>query len=63
MIAYQPVKNTRGQEVIKVKLDGRLVGHIKTVVGGFQYFPKGRKSGGEVSPTLNQVKDSLEGDE
>lgn len=45
---------------MKVLLDGKIVGQIKTVFGGFSYFPKGSKTGGELFKTINLVKQSLE---
>lgn len=45
-----------------VKQDGKLVGEIKIVSGGYQYFPKGQKRGGEVFPVLSLCKYSLLGD-
>jgi hypothetical protein len=45
---------------IRVKLDGKTVGAIKTVTDGFQYQPKGSKLVGEVFPTVEAVKRSLE---
>lgn len=44
---------------VKVKVDGKYVGDIKSVSGGYQYFPKGIKSGGDVYATLQECKDSL----
>lgn len=46
----------------KVELDGKVVGNIKKVAGGWQYFPKGKKIGGEILPTLLSVQKSLESD-
>lgn len=45
---------------VKVKLDGKYIGDIKEVANGFQYFPKGKKVGGEVFHTLALCKESLE---
>ncbi len=45
---------------IAVKLDGRPIGEIRQVPGGWQYFPKGHKEGGDVFPTLEGCKRSLE---
>jgi len=33
---------------IKVKLDGKHIGDIKEVDGGYAYFPKGQKGHGDV---------------
>lgn len=45
---------------VKVYLDGVHVGNIKRVPAGYQYWPKGRKKGGEVYATLSLVQHSLE---
>lgn len=46
-----------------VRLDGKVVGRIFRRDGGFQYVPNGnRKIGGEVYPTLEACKKSLESD-
>lgn len=52
MITYQ-------QSVI-VRLDGRKVGKIVQVEGGWQYWPNRGPLKGEVLPTLEAVKRSLE---
>lgn len=44
---------------LKVKLDGKYVGDIKPVNGGYQYFPKGRNIGGDVYPSIDLCKKSL----
>lgn len=60
-----------GPETIKVYLDGRHIGEIREVekgesmlhgitIFGYQYFPKGSKTGGEIFDTLTQCKGSLE---
>ena len=56
MITYQPMS----EKSITVFLDKKIVGHIKKVDGGFQYFPKGCKDGGDILPTVFAVKQSLE---
>ncbi len=45
-----------------VKLDGKTVGEIRQVVGGYQYYPKGGKlkDAGEVYLTVLLCKKSLE---
>lgn len=45
---------------IIVKLAKKIVGEIKTVKGGYQYFPKGSKTGGEVYKSLDSCMKSLE---
>jgi hypothetical protein len=47
---------------MKVRLDGKIVGSIHAFNGGFQYFPKGSKTGGELFPSLEACKRSLEAD-
>lgn len=44
---------------VKVRLDGKYIGDIKSVKGGYQYFPKGSKSGGDIYPRLELCKNSL----
>lgn len=46
-------------ETTKVFLDGKHVGDIKEVGGGFAYFPKGRKDRGEIFPTKCRCMMSL----
>ncbi len=45
---------------IPVKFDGKKVGTIKPVEGGWQYFPLNHKQGGEIYPTIQLVQKSLE---
>ncbi len=59
-IEYEKVERTRGSEVMRVYLNGRYTGAIKTVSGGFSYFPKGQKRGGEVFKSVADVQRSLE---
>jgi len=52
------------ETIIKVKLDGKVTGTIKSVSShhiddGWQYFPKGSKTGGDVFASLNLCKHSL----
>jgi len=46
-------------KTIHVLLENKRIGEIRTVDGGFQYFPKGQKKGGDVFPTLAACKQSL----
>jgi hypothetical protein len=48
---------------IPVKYLGKLVGKIKPVEGGWQYFPLNHKQGGEIYPTIQSVQKSLEFDD
>lgn len=45
---------------LKVLLEGKIVGEIRSVEGGYQYFPKGQKEGGEVFASIFLVKHSIE---
>ena len=64
MITYGiPTGTTSNKTVAWVKLEGKLIGHIERVDGGFQYFPKGHKTGGKVFDTIAKVKHSLEYDD
>lgn len=45
-----------------VRLDGKVCGEIRKVEGGFQYFPKGQKTGGQVFKTVSKVQRSLSED-
>jgi hypothetical protein len=47
---------------IPVRLDGKRVGTIKPVEGGWQYFPYKHKQGGEIFKTIDEVQKSLEFD-
>lgn len=50
---------------IAVRLDRRLVGHIRggsSGTGGFRYHPKGSKVAGNEFSTIEKVKRSIEGD-
>lgn len=57
-IKYKPV--IAGEAVI---LDGKTVGTIRAVTGGYAYFPKGsgrKTENGETFPTIKEVKQSIE---
>jgi hypothetical protein len=43
-----------------VILDKKVVGRIKRVDGGWQYFPKGQSTGGDIFPSVGLCKQSLE---
>lgn len=45
---------------VVVRIDGKKSGEIVPVEGGFRYFPTGSKRGGEVYPSIEEVKASLE---
>jgi hypothetical protein len=58
MITYTERTVSKVGTVVDVKLDGKKVGTIHRVVGGWQY--QAGKALGEVLPTLQAVKRSLE---
>lgn len=47
---------------VEVYLDNLYVGYIGKDFGGYRYFPKGQKEGGQVFETIEKVKKSLEAD-
>ena len=55
MIIYEPFLGG-----IRVRLGKKITGVIQTVDGGCQYQPTGSKLVGEVYPTVDAVKRSLE---
>lgn len=55
-ISYKNQTNTS----VEVYLDNQRTGTIKKVDGGWQYTPKGSKDGGDVYPSLDKCKESLE---
>jgi hypothetical protein len=56
---YREGEPACSKEPLKVRLDGRVVGEIRKVVGGYQYFPKASTYGGEVMPSIALVQRSL----
>ncbi len=48
-----------GPKTTDVMLENKLVGKIKSVDGGHCYFPKGKKTGGDIFKTLSECKKSL----
>lgn len=59
MISYN-ARTVDGKTQVLVLLDGKQVGTIHQVRGGYQYVPKGGGLRGDVLPTLGDVKRSLE---
>jgi hypothetical protein len=59
---YQEGVEPCEKEPLKVSIDGRICGSIKKVTDGYQYFPKGSKSGGEILSTVGAVQRSLTDD-
>jgi hypothetical protein len=64
----RPLPTGRVKVVTEVRLEGKLVGRISQVRGGWQYRPIGSKMGGksavgaeagEVFPTVDECKRSL----
>ena len=53
-------EDTGFNKVIRVNLGGKKVGEIRSVEGGWQYYPRGQSTGGEVFPTIGRCKESLE---
>ena len=56
---YQEGVESCSKEPLKVRLDGRIIGEICKVEGGYQYFPKGQKVGGNIFPSIDDVQRSL----
>ena len=49
------------EDNIIVRLDGKIIGTIKSVKGGgYRYHPKGSKVTGDLMATIQAVKGSLE---
>lgn len=59
---YQEGVEACEKEPLKVSVDGRECGEIRKVTGGYQYFPKGNKAGGEILGTVTDVQRSLSED-
>lgn len=50
----------RNNDILKVFLNGRRVGSIRPVAGGYSYFSYDLDEGGDVFLTVEEVKKSLE---
>lgn len=62
MLTYDNIE--RGTTTVKVRLDGKVVGHIQPVFEneysiGYQYVPTGTDTGGEIFHLLGACKRSL----
>jgi hypothetical protein len=57
--AYREGEKACEKEPLKVRLDGRVSGEIRKVLGGYQYFPKRGKNGGEIFSSVAAVQGSL----
>lgn len=53
---YQVGVNPAAKEPLKVRCDGKIIGSIKKVEGGYQYFPTGYKEGARSLVPLAQSK-------
>lgn len=60
---YQEGERPCEKESLKVRMNGRVIGEIRKVEYGYQYFPKGQINGGDVLPTVADVQDSLGAEE
>lgn len=58
--AFNPAITYLYEEKHGVYLDGRKVGEIRRIPGGYGYYPKGKKECGEVYRELNACKRSIE---
>jgi hypothetical protein len=56
------MSNITYETEISVALDGEHVGKIQSEEGGYRYFPLFDLKGGELFPTLDACKASLEDD-
>ena len=56
---YKEGEKPCSKEPLKVRVDGRVSGEIRKVDGGYQYFPKGSKTGGDVFATVSAVQKIL----
>lgn len=56
---YQEGVEPCSREPLKVLCDGHICGEIRKVEGGYQYFPKGYKTGGYIFDTVTDVQLSL----
>jgi hypothetical protein len=59
---YKEGEKACEKEPLIVRVSGRISGEIRKVTGGFQYFPKGQKTGGEILDTVTKVKRTLRDD-
>ena len=59
---YTEGKKPCETEPLLVKVDGKISGEIRKVDGGYQYFPKGSKTGGEIFSSVTLVQRSLSED-
>lgn len=61
---YSQAPTASGRRRLLVLLDGEIAGIIVPVVGGYRYYPNGDWSSvGNLLPTIEDVKRSLEEDE
>ena len=64
MIDYEYIEGRKGFH-LNVRLDSRVVGRIRPIETDsgrkWQYFPNRAREGGELFPSLDECKRSLEG--
>ena len=58
---YKSVVTTRNQNVVIVRLDGKVVGNILEVGAKYAYQPIGTTTNGDEFSTIAAVKLSIEG--
>ncbi len=56
---YTEGKKACSDGPLGVKHDGHAFGEIRKVADGYQYFPKGSKTGGTIFATVPEVQNSL----
>ena len=56
---YQEGIETCSTEPLKVMLDRKVVGEIRKVDGGYQYFPNNQPYGGDIFKTIDEVQRTL----
>lgn len=56
---YKDGEEACTREPLRVRQDGKIIGEIRKVDSGFQYFPKGSKSGGDILHSVTAVQRSL----
>lgn len=59
-IEYLERKTSCSKKPLECRLDGKICGEIRKVIGGYQYFPKGQKIGGNIFKTITEVQKSLD---
>ena len=57
--AHKPGEEPCSREPLKVRVDGPIIGEIRKVEGGYQFFPNRSSTGGKVHSSVEAVKGSL----